>query len=232
MSDKAVLMLHVTTHVDGDKDPELLSEKGGGGFPYVVCLDAEGRVAAKHQGQRTAEGFLATLETGTAFGDLRKKAEGGDAAAMTEVFEKDLGFGNVSSKDAQAAIGKMKDLSDDKKKEYEVKVVGLEVREMLNDFGKKAKDIAPEDKAAGKKLQAEYGRKFIEMKKAGRIPQGEQEMQPFWIFMMEAADEAKDAALYEEALKPLKDKFGDAPQAKKFFAEKDETLKKLKEGAK
>ncbi|KAF0244541.1 MAG: hypothetical protein FD180_2430 [Planctomycetota bacterium] len=221
-------MLHVTTHVDGDKDPDLLSEKGGGGFPFLVFLDAEGRVAAQHKGPRTAEAFLGTMETATAFGELRKKAEGGDAAAQTEVFEKDLGMGNISSKDGRAAVEKMKDLSEEKKADYDGKLIGIEVKETVSEVSKKTKGLTPDDKPAIKKIQAESGRKFIEMKKAGRIPTGDQEMQPFWIFIMEAAEEAKDAALYEEALAPLKEKFGQSPQAKKFFAERDETLAKLK----
>lgn len=225
-------MLHVTTHVDGDKDPDLLSEKGGSGFPYLVVLDAEGRIAAQHRGQRTAAGILETLGTAKAFGELRAKGDGGDAAALVEVFDKDLEYGNVKCKDARATVEKMKDLSDEKKADYETKLVGLEVRETLGEFSRKAKDLAPDDKVAGKKLQAEYGRRFLEMKKADHIPTGDKEMQPFWIFIMEAAEEAKDAALYEEALAPLKEKFGNAPQAKKFFEERDATLEKLKEGVK
>lgn len=223
-------MLHVTTHVKTDPDQDLLGEKGGNGFPYLCILDSEGRVLAQHEGARTAEGFGETMKTAQEFADLRKKAEGGDAAAQAEVFDKDLELNNLKAADAKAAIAKMKDLSDEKKKAYESKIVGLEVQDIMMEFNKAAQDIAQGDKAAGKKVQAAAGRKFIEMKKAGHVPEDEQHMQPFWIFIMEAAEEAKDAALYEEALKPLKEKFGANPQAKKFFEERDATLAKLKEG--
>ena len=70
------------------------------------------------------------------------------------------------------------------------------------------------------------------MKKAGRIPTDEERMQPFWIFMMDYAEDKKEVATFEEALKALKEKFGGNPQAAKFFEQKEEILKKLKEGAK
>jgi hypothetical protein len=73
------------------------------------------------------------------------------------------------------------------------------------------------------------GKKFYDLHKAGKAgPTGEQAIQPYYILMMNAADELKDAATFEAALKILKDKFGGLPQAKKFFEAKEKRLEELK----
>lgn len=224
-----MLYLNVTSHVDGDADQELLGEKGGGGFPYLVVLDSEGNVLAKHEGQRTADAFGATLKTATAYAELRAKAAGGDAAAAKEVLFKDAEMGNLKAADAKAALEKMKDLTDDEKTKLSGLILDLELKDVMTQFGKDVKGLGQDDKAKIKVAQAAAGRKFLEMQKAGRAPGDESDFfQPYYIFIMEAAEEGKDAAKYEEALKVMEDKFGDNPNAKKFFDEHHATLDKLK----
>lgn len=226
-----MLYLNVTSHVDGDADQELLGEKGGGGFPYLIVMDSDGNVLAKHEGQRSAEGFGETLGTAQSYADLRAKAAGGDAAAAKEVLFKDAELGNLKAADAKAALGKMKDLSDDEKTKLSGLIVDLEMKDVMMQFGKDVNGLGPDDKAKIKKAQAAAGKKFLDMQKAGHEPGEESDyFQPFYIFIMEAAEEGNDAAKYEAALKVMEDKFGDNPNAKKFFDEHHATLDKLKGG--
>lgn len=226
-----MLYLNVTTHVDDDPDQELLDEKGGSGFPYLVFLDAEGNLLAQHQGQRNVDGFTATMEKAQAYADLRAKAAGGDAAAAKEVLFKDAELGNLKIADAKKALENGKDLSDDEKAKLKATIQGLEMKEVMSGFQKSMKGVDFQDKPVLKKNQAAAGRKFLEMQKAGVTPAEDSNyFQPFYIFIMEAAEEAKDAGSYEAALKVLEDKFGANPNAKKFFDERHATLDKLKGG--
>ena len=53
-------------------------------------------------------------------------------------------------------------------------------------------------------------------------------MQPYYILMMKAAEDAKDAVIFEKAMNALKKKFGDNPNAKRFFEANEKKLEELK----
>ena len=105
-------------------------------------------------------------------------------------------------------------------KEQETKAASmrviLEVRDVLATVTQK------------RETQVATGNRFLEMKKAGRIPEGDQEAQPFWILMMGAADDQKDAALFEEGVNALKTKFGGKPGTEDFFQKAEKRLGELK----
>lgn len=63
-----MLFLHVTTGMKGGRYDDLLREKGGYGFPYLVFMDATGDVLLEHEGPRTVAGFR---ETGARAAALR-----------------------------------------------------------------------------------------------------------------------------------------------------------------
>jgi len=228
-----VLYLNVTTHVEGDKDQDLLGQKGGGGFPYLIVMDADGKVMAKHQGARTTEGFEATLKTATEFADARKKAaEGTDAGAKLEVFTKDLEFGNYGAADARKAYEALGTVGDAEKTKIEGLLAVLEIREVMAAINKKAEKVgdAPDKDAQFKLLRIEAGKKFMEMNKAGRVPgAGTNETSMFWSFILEAAEDAKDVAAFEAGLAKLKDLYASNPQAQKFIQDKEAILQKMKE---
>ena len=58
---EVVPFLHVTSRLEGASYPDLLSQKGGRGFPYLVAMDAEGRVTAQAE-QRSVDGFRSMVE--------------------------------------------------------------------------------------------------------------------------------------------------------------------------
>jgi hypothetical protein len=206
--------------VKEEKDQKLLSQKGGGGFPYLVFMDADGNVTAKHAGQRTVEAFGQTAEKAKAFADLKKKADGGDKTAGHDYFLQALDLSHFTAEAARKKMAEV-DLSAEEKEKVETKCVDLEVTDALSTI--------TEDK----ETRVAAGKKFAEMKKAGRVAKSDQTVQPFWIIMMEYAEAQKDAALYEEGLNALKEKFSAQmgnPKVKEWFAVREETLAKLKAG--
>jgi hypothetical protein len=216
-SKKFVLFCHVTTGIEKEPNEKLLSEKGGQGFPYLVFMDAEGRVLSRHEGQRNVEGFNKTLGEARGFLELKKKAEGGDKDAVQDLFMRQLDLGHFKAEEARKKLAEMADLPKEKRDKAEARIVELEFGEILATVTQQ------------KKTRVEAGRRFSEMKKAGRIPAGEQETAIFYTLIMDAAESDKDAAAFEDALNALKAKFGERPQAKSWFEKQEVTLKKLKE---
>ena len=216
-----MLFCHITSNVKEEKDQKLLSQKGGGGFPYVVFMDADGNVTAKLAGQRTVDGFGQTAEKAKAFAELKKKADGGDKAAKHDYFLQALELSHFAADVARKKMTEV-ELTAEEKEKVESKCLDLEVSDALASI--------TEDKET--RLAA--GKKFAEMKKAGRIAKSDQTVQPFWILMMDYAESQKDAALYEEGLNAMKEKFGaqmNNPKVKEWFATREETLAKLKAGS-
>ena len=119
-----------------------------------------------------------------------------------EAFEQGLKEAAPLSKEQETAAGAMR--------------VDLEVRGILATVTRER----PTQIAAGKR--------FLEMKRAGRIPQGDEEVQPFWILMMGVADDQKDADLFAEGVDALKARFGGKPGAEKFFAQAEKKLAELR----
>ena len=89
--------MHNTSHVDDEPYPDLLRDKGFGGFPSLCFMDPEGNLVAQ-QRERTTAAFGRTLEQvrGPVLEqhkqrqDLEAKARSGDAAAAKQLFLADL----------------------------------------------------------------------------------------------------------------------------------------------
>jgi len=205
-------------HPDSEKYPNLLREKGGKGFPHLAFLDSEGGVLLPHKGERSVASFGETAKKVAAYLDLKARAGKGDKKAQCEVFLVQMELKLVRFDEAKKRREELdKELSADQKKKYEGLLVGLEVASMLE-------KVNMRDKAA----LIETGKKFLEMKKAGRIPVGGDEEINFWVIILEYCEDQKDAATYEEALGVVKKKLG-ARANKRWLEQKEATLKKLKE---
>lgn len=214
-----VLFCHVTSRVAGAKHDGLLSEKGGQGFPHIVAMDSEGDVLAEHEGPREAAAFEKTMAGAREFVEVMKKASAGDKGAKFKVLVHRLKMGSISAEEAEKVAKEAGPLSREQEGTLQALLADASVKDVL-------KTVTPE-KAS--KLAA--GKKFLEMKKAGKTgPAGEMESQAYWILMMDYAEDQKDAATFEEAMNVLKEKFGKNPQAQQFFKAKEEALRKLKEG--
>jgi len=213
-----VMFCHVTTRIEGKKDDDLLSKKGGTGFPYLTALDAKGRVTAKLTGGRTVEGFRAMMADGAKLDALRAN-EKRTPDEEFRLLQHDMSVANVGVEEARVSVAAAKGLNDAQKKELDGAILGLEIQAALPK-PKNAEEAKSQGLAAGKV--------FAEMWAAGREPTDDQHIQPFFIFMLDHAQWTKDAALFEKALEKLRAKFGANPQAAGFFKKQDERLAAMK----
>ncbi len=216
-----VLFCHITTRVPTDPHQDLLQEKGGRGFPFLVFLDAEGSVLGKVQGARTVEGFRESGEKVASFMALKRKAEGGDKVAGVDYLVSQIELGMI---EGDAVEGKVQALGELTPEQH------AKLHPLLNDVQIHAimKGVNPQDREAV--LGA--GKRFLEMMQAGKLPHGKQESQFFWRFIMEYAEKQKDAAAYEAGLDGFRKLVGDTqnPQAKAFFEQAEKRLLALKSG--
>jgi hypothetical protein len=179
----------------------------------------------KHEGSRTVKGFKESgkkaLEQVKRINELRKQAEDGNTGAALEL---DLLTGSVKDFDKAWADLQEAKLPEEKTKELGDKINNAAVQKVM-------KTIDPKDQK-GTIIKA--ARVFLKMEEDERIPTGEQEVQVFWIFIMEYADNETDASLYEKALKkldPIREKYKGNANADKFFKDKEARLEELKKKA-
>ncbi len=215
-----MLYCNIMSHVATDKDQDLLEKVGGQGFPHIVFMDAEGKVLAEHESERSAAAFGKTGEKARSFLSLKAKAEKGDKAAQVENALAQLELGQIKAAEAKERL-KGRTLSKEQQAKLDGLASGAEVKEIL------------ETVTQDEETQNAAAKKFLAMKKAGKpAPSDDRLAQPYWILMMNCAEDEKDAALFEECLKALKARFGDNPRAQNFFKAKEEALEKLKEAKK
>lgn len=212
-----MLYCNITSQVPTDKDQDLLEQKGGDGFPYLIFMDSEGNILAKHEEERDAEGFARTGKKATAFLELKAKAGKGDKAAQTELVIAQLELGHITGEEAQKKLSGLGSLSKAQQAKVDGLLAAAEVRETL-------KTVTRE-----KETQLAAGKRFLEMKKAGKPAPDGDEAQPYWILIMNYAEEQKDAGTFADALQALKAKYGDNPQAAPFFKAKEAALKALQD---
>ncbi len=204
-SKNVVLFCHVTSQVTGDKYPKLLSEKGGRGFPMLAILDAAGDVIARHKGERTIDTLEATLKKARAFTDLRAKADGGDAKAKAdvEIARLEIDVDLVKFDDARKRIADLGALEADSKKRADTVLADIETIDIM---------------ASAAQGRPAAAKRAYEMRKAGRMP-SDQISLGYWHLVLDGADAATDAVIYEESLNILKTL---------TFRKYDDTLKRLK----
>ena len=217
-ADNVVLFAHITSRIEGAKHANLLSEKGGRGFPHIVFMDENGDVLAKHSGPRTADGFMASQEKVTAYLELKAKAESGDASAKFDFLMARIGLGNVTLAEVKKETADM-ELDEAQKAKLAAVMVDFEV----NEIGSKVRSRDQAVKA---------GAAFAAMLKEGRIPSDPkaETFLRFMAFTMLHAEGSGDAALFEKALGHMKEHHAGNPRLKRFLDQGDQRLAKMKAG--
>lgn len=210
-----VLYCHITTHIEGEPHEKLFEEKGGGGFPTFLMLDDGGEVIARHVGDRTVPEFEKTAARAVFYLDVKKKSEAGDKSAGIDFAIARLELGTLTADEAKKTIAGLGTPSADQQAHLDAVLLNQEVMAISKEAGK--------DRAAA-------GKKFAEMKKAGKVPTGSTEYLTFWDAIIQNAEAQKDIPGFEEALARLKEKIGSNPSKQKYFQNKEEALKKLKAG--
>ena len=214
----AVLFAHVTSRVPGEKYGNLLTEKGGQGFPYLVVLDAEGEIIGKPSG-RSVDAFATCVKKADRFATLSAKGDL-STAEKVELLVAKIGLGKVDlakAKTERDAIGK---LGEDEAKQVADAIVDLEILDAL----KTAAPKTPEAAAA-------LGKRYYEMHQSGARPQGDDAYQPFYMLMIRHAEAESNPAIFEVALKAMKEKYGHMKQAAAFFQDLDKKFAALQEKA-
>jgi hypothetical protein len=214
-----VLFAHVTSHVEGDAYQNLLSEKGGRGFPFLAILDANGDVVAK-PASRDVAGFEAALADGAKFLDLKAK-EDPTVDDRVDLLCLEIALGRLDLEQARESAAGIEGMSDAQKAKVADAILPLEIRSHMP----KSRRPTPEERQAS-------GKAFAEMFKAGREPTDLRTLQPFFIFMLDYAEAEKDADLFKKALGKLEAAFADNPRATRFLDAQRARLEKLESAKK
>lgn len=215
-----VLFLHITTHIEGRKDDDLLKKVEGGGWPHLVAMDAQGKVYGSPPGRKVQQ-FRDYMKIVGEYLQLKPKAEKGDANAKVEFFIRALQLGDY--KDLQSAEKHLKTLSKvgkEQKAKIEELFIDLEVQDVLKPV------MENRDRSKTQELQAEAGKTFAAMHKKGRVPTSDVAFWRFYICMNSFAEKEKDIALFEESLAKVEERFGN--DAKRYADGRRQVLEKLK----
>jgi hypothetical protein len=210
-----VLYLHITTMIPGEKYGDLLEQKGGNAFPWMVFMDSTGEIILEHQGERSAAGFAKSGEQAKNWLTLKDKAEKGDAAAKVDFAILQLTMGRIPAADAEKIVKEAGAVTPEQKAKLDAELVNAEIREAV-------RKLRSDEEAA------ELGKKFYARHKEGKpAPTADSALQSYFILIMDAAEAAKDADTFASTLKIMKDKYGKMEQAAPFFEEKEKSLKAL-----
>lgn len=214
-----MLFCHITSQIPGVKYDGLLSEKGGRGFPYLVYMDAAGGVLGSPKGRSVSafsEGLVDARKEVDRLAELRKKAAGGDRAAVAQLLETELKTGRITFADAQKRRAEMKDLDAATAASLDAAILDAEVRGIMGSL--RSRDDLPKAAEAFRAMQA-----------AGRIPVGENGVN-FWNILFTDAESRKDVATAETALEALKKAAGADQRMGMLVKNMESRLAKMKEG--
>ena len=217
-SEKVVPFLHITTRIEGHPYDDLLTEKGGTGFPTLMYMDADGAKLGEPEGRDVSDfdaGLAKAADLQKQLTDLRARVAKGDEKAKVGLFLVEFELGMISFEDAKAKAKTLKDLTPEQKKKLKQMLVNGEVNELL--AGIRSEETMLE---AAAKMKA--------MLEEGKIPTGDA-ADNFWSILMEWASRNEDIPVFEKALAALKKKYADNERAKPFFEMQEAKLKEMKE---
>jgi len=184
-------------------------------------MDSTGKVMGSPPG-RKVENFRSHMKLVKEYGDLKAKADKGDAKAKIDFFIAALKMGDYKDLDeAKKHLSTLKKPSKEQQAEIDGIFVGFEVQKLAEPLRKAT------SAEQAKELQSSIGKKFAEMEKAGRIPTKNDDFGMFYSLILAHAEEAKDVALFEKSLNALKEKFGEDIN-QNFVRAKEAVLEKMK----
>jgi hypothetical protein len=193
--------LHVTTHIEGRANDDLLSVYGGRGFPTLKFLDAKGNAIGEPNG-RDIKAFDATVAKIKDLDDLRKRIKKGEKGLDAKLLLAELKMGAVKYGDAKKRFASIKKIKPEVKTEIEGMIIGLEFNEIMGSMTEEN--------------HKELGAKVAKMARDGRIPGG-YDKDMFWQVVAGWADENGDLPLLKKGYKYLNEKYGSNERAKQFL---------------
>ncbi len=213
-SKRVVLFCHVTSQVEGDAHQDLLAQKGGRAFPYLVFLDADGAVAAK-QAERSVAAFLATLGKLDELAALEARFAAGDQQAGAAALKLGLELGGRSMAAARERLQKLGDIPAEQRQALAALILNAEVDALMAEVRTKAQ-------------AAEVGRTFLVMERQGRVPTGRAAI-TFYSVILETHEAAADAAAYAATLEQFKRCIAGQRNADRVVRRYEATLEKLRQ---
>jgi hypothetical protein len=191
-----------------------LREKDGTGFPYLIFMDESGEVLAK-QRERTVAGFKKSQRALALLAGLDKPNLSKDKPVAAAIYIAKLELGKFELAEATT---RAKDLELDEKQKivFDREITNLSVADLYA-------------KARQNRDYASLGAKFVDMKKAGKIPTGAWGRN-FWSQIMNFAQTKRDVKLYEEAYGKYKALLGGDKRYQRLFERYDAVLEALKNG--
>lgn len=212
-----VLFLHITTMIPGEKYGDLLEQKGGNGFPWIVFMDASGEILFEHEGERSAEGFGKTGAQAKTYVALQEKVVKNDAAARIDLAILRLTLLKISMAEADRTF---KEAGAPPTKEQQA---AMDVARTNGELLEEVRSVKN-----GAQLLALKARFYARFKEGKPLPTNDLVLQNYCLRVLEAAFDQKDADTYAAALKVLRDRYGKEEQFVPFFEERDKELKELR----
>jgi hypothetical protein len=212
-----VLFLHITTMIPGEKHGDLLEQKGGYAYPWIVFMDATGDILLEHKGERTAEAFGKTGTEAKAYVALREKAAKGDATAKIDFAILQLTLLKVTVAEADQAVKEAgAPPTPPQQASLDIARTNAQLREELRAVKTDAQ------------LEALKARFYARFKEGKTMPTNDIVLQNYCLRVLEVSFEQKDPDTYAGALKVLRDRYGKEEQLVPFFEERDKELKELR----
>lgn len=203
-----VLFVHITSRTEGEPHPNLLSEKGGRGFPYLAFLDARGNLLAAHSGERTVENFRVTLAEAQEFEAFLARTDR-TAEEEHQLFVKETTLLRVTPEEAQARLAGMSGLTEEQATLARQAVADLEIRHVLMTLTWRS---TPED-------WVEVGSRLWAMHGEGKTASDARQRQYVWGFVLQYGEARKDVAAMEAALADMHVLLEGNPRAASYFTE-------------
>jgi len=200
-----VPFLHVTTRIDGRKNDDLMSKKGGPGFPTFMFLDPKGGVLAMRAGGIGLEqmGQLAekAQKRRAGFLEVKKKAEAGDAAAMIRLDVWRLELGHIGLDEFRKSYPDFSKLDEDSRRTVMEQWGNSAFREAMAKLssivGRDRSKIPEGAKAAAPML--------LEAARAGAVPGDDRNRMNFYWVLGTGGKELGDAEMLKLAIEGLED---------------------------
>lgn len=195
-----------------------LTHARGRAWPWFAFLDSTGALLLPVQPTQVFKAFDEAGERVLAYVELGRRAQNGGQAEKRDLVIGALDLGRITIDDARARLAQLGELSDPQKKA----LAQAEANAFIS-------DLAMKTDTSDTPAHLATGRKFLEHKKSGKpMPTSRGDVKAFWIAIMAVAVEDKNAALYEEALRDMKKRFGDEVPSQKFFESCEKTLEDMK----
>ncbi|MEZ6188839.1 MAG: thioredoxin family protein [Planctomycetota bacterium] len=210
---EVVPFLHITTRIEGRKHDDLLTQKGGKGFPHLVIMDAEGGVL-KEVEDRSVESFRAAIEDAKAYQTLAAKADRTPAEDL-QLLELDVALGRVKGDEALARLETLEGVdageAEALRAEIEHKAFDATVLGILEAAPQPTNEA--EQKAAIKQI----GEQFWAHHQEGKRPSDDMLKTPFFSLIMQYGINEGLAGAARAGYDGLFALHGDNPRAKAQF---------------